>query len=314
MLADHAAGGITAELLEGRTDRPLHDALSLRLLGAVHRLVLEDRAPDLAAFYPSAGGRVTGDPTPTLLATVAAHRVEIVAGLSRQVQTNEVGRAAVLAAGFAAIGRRHPHPLRLLEVGSSAGLLLRWDGYFYAAGPATLGDPASAVRFTDVWDGAPPDLAADLTVLERRGCDVSPIDATSPAGRLTLLSFVWPDQEERFRRLHDALAIAADWPVTIDAEDAGSWVAARLAEPGAGRTTVVFHSIVLQYLEPASRRRLIDAVERHGDVATADQPLAWLRMEPAGRVADVRVTTWPGGETELLAEVGYHGQPVRWLG
>ncbi len=314
LLVDHAAGGITAELLEGRSDRPVHDALSLRLLGAVHRIVLEERAPDLATFYPSAGGDRTGDPTSTFLATLAAHRDEVRAGLSQQVQTNEVGRAAVLAPGFAAIARQYGLPLRLLEIGSSAGLLLRWDGYRYEAGSSALGDPASAVRFTDVWGGPPPDLAADVTVAERRGCDVAPIDATSPAGRLTLLSFVWPDQAERFRRLHDALAIAAGWPVTIDAEDAGSWVPARLSEPDDGRATVVFHSIVLQYLAPASRRRFVGAIERRGDAASVDRPLAWLRMEPAGPVADLRLTTWPGGSTEVLAEVGYHGRPVRWRG
>jgi hypothetical protein len=28
----------------------------------------------------------------------------------------------------------------------------------------------------------------------------------------------------------------------------------------------------------------------------------------------VRLTTWPGGRERLLAQAGFHSQPVRWLG
>src|SRR5262245_53023022 len=100
-MADYAASGLTRRVLDGRSDRPVHDAVPLRLLGAVHRIVLEGRAPELARFYPSAGGHDAGDPTPSFLAAVAEHLVEVEAGMAKGVQTNEVARAAVLAPGFA---------------------------------------------------------------------------------------------------------------------------------------------------------------------------------------------------------------------
>ena len=116
---------------------------------------------------------------------------------------------------------------------------------------------------------------------------------------------------ERLRRLRAALSAAAEMPVAVEAGAATPWIAERLAEPRPGVTTVVFHSIVMQYLPEAEReefeRRLIAA----GESAGADAPLAWLRMEPAGEFAEVRLTRWPGGEERLLAEVGYHGSPVR---
>jgi hypothetical protein len=38
-------------------------------------------------------------------------------------------------------------------------------------------------------------------------------------------------------------------------------------------------------------------------------------MEPATPDhAEVRLTTWPTGEQELLAQVGYHGADIRWVG
>src|SRR3712207_3848385 len=54
--ADVEAGGPTAQVLEGHEADPGPSALGLRLLGSVHRLVLERRAGELAAFYPSVGG------------------------------------------------------------------------------------------------------------------------------------------------------------------------------------------------------------------------------------------------------------------
>ena len=56
VVADLRTGGVTAELLTGRGDDPVGSALALRFLGSVHRIVLDGRAPDLAAFYPSMGG------------------------------------------------------------------------------------------------------------------------------------------------------------------------------------------------------------------------------------------------------------------
>jgi hypothetical protein len=312
--ADHEAGGLTTQLLEGRSDRPIHEAVVLRLLGAAHRLVLEGRAPELARFYPSAGGTDVGDPTPAFLATVAAHRAEVEDAMSRGVQTNEVGRAAVLAPGFALAARRARRPLRLLEVGSSAGLLLRWDRYRYVAGATELGDPASPLVFDDVWVDRLPDLSGPVTVAGRRGCDVAPIDATSDDGRLTLLSFVWPDQAARFTRLRTAVDLARTAPVTIDRADAGAWVEDQLAQPRTGVATVVFHSIVLQYLPTESRHQMRDALHAAGAKATDAEPLAWLRMEPAGESADLRLTWWPGGEEEELATAGYHGGTIRWNG
>lgn len=53
---DLEAGGPTAALLEPHVDLRGPDALALRLLGSVHRLVLERRAGALAAYFPSGGG------------------------------------------------------------------------------------------------------------------------------------------------------------------------------------------------------------------------------------------------------------------
>lgn len=53
---DFAAGGPTATVLAGHESDPPTSMLGIRLLAALHRLVLEGRAPRLARFYPTGGG------------------------------------------------------------------------------------------------------------------------------------------------------------------------------------------------------------------------------------------------------------------
>jgi hypothetical protein len=50
------------------------------------------------------------------------------------------------------------------------------------------------------------------------------------------------------------------------------------------------------------------------EAATHNKPLAWLRFEPAGNVAEVRLQLWPGSKDRLLARSGFHGMQVQWLG
>jgi hypothetical protein len=311
---DLTAGGICADILAADPEEPLTSALALRFLGALHRIVLEGREPELARFYPSAGGDPSrGDPVPPFLTAVLRHRDEIVRRLPRGVQTNEVGRSAVLAGGFVAVARATGLPLRTLELGASAGLNSRWDRYWYDTGRTTFGDPSSPVRFTDVWDGEPPDLAWPAEVVERRGCDREPLDPTDAEDRLTLLSYVWPDQVARVERLEAALEVARSVPIAVERDGAAEWLGRTLDGPVPGAATVVTHTIVLQYLPAEDRRALRAAIDSAGDQATAAAPLAWLRMEPAGERAELRLTTWPGGAEQLLATAGYHGRPIRWL-
>lgn len=312
---DVAAGGVCAAILGPRAGEPFASALPLRFLGSVHRLVLDGRAPALAAHYPSVGGSPGAGLVADFLDTVSDLRDEVEARLDDGVQTNEVGRSAVLAPAFASVARRWGLPLRVLEVGASGGLNLRWDRYWYDTGESTLGDETSPVRFVGVWRpgrSGLPDLGGRLEVVERAGCDRHPLDVTTEDGRRTLRSYLWPDQVERAARLEAAFDVARRVPVPVEQADLGAWAEERLAEPAPGVATVVVHSIVWQYVAPASRDRLRAALRRAGGRATPTAPLAWLRFEPAGPVGDLRLTWWPGGDEAVLATAEYHGVPVYW--
>lgn len=317
---DAEAGGPVAELLRGHEEDPMNSMLALRLMGAVHRRVLEGALPDLEPFYRPSGvtyDRIAGKShTVEDEAAWLAFRRAVTedAGalrrlLDRPVQTNEVGRCAALLPGFLAVARETGMPLRLLEVGASACLNLRWDRYRYEAAGFSSGDPDSPVRLRFQIEGEPPQ-PMEVAVAERRGCDRSPIDPSSEDGRLTLLSYLWPDQAHRVERTRAALDLAADVPVTIDRAGAAEWIGAQLVERREGVATVVFHSIVMQYLDEEERGRFEARMKESGERADPAAPLAWLRMEPAGAQAEVRLTIWPDGEDRVIARAGYHGDLV----
>jgi hypothetical protein len=317
--ADCEAGGPSWEVLDGHEDMPLGDALALRLLGQVHRRVLEGAAPALARHYASAGGafREGTDAWPAFREVLAAQRALLRERLLRPVQTNEVGRAASLLGGFLRVAEATGLPLRLLEVGASAGLNLRFDRFRYESEGFAWGDPGAPVRLAPVFEGPAPRLPAQVAVAERLGCDAAPLDPGSEADRLTLRSFLWPDQVERRERLDAALALAGRVPARVERADALDWLERQLA-PRAGAATVLYHSIVMPYLDPERRRRFAERVRSAGAGARREAPLAWLCLEPAplrggGFEHRVRLVLWPGGRARTLATSSPHGPPVRWL-
>ncbi|MDQ4048291.1 MAG: DUF2332 domain-containing protein [Actinomycetota bacterium] len=312
---DVEAGGPSWEVLRGH-ELPPGSSPALRLMGAVNRIVLEGRSPDLARLYPTGDCERVEDTRalwPVFRAVLVEHSEELRRRMPDPVQTNEVGRAAALLGGFALVADTTGLPLRVLEIGASAGLNLRFDRFAYEIAGKCVGDPSSPVRIAGAFEGSQPPVDVSPEVVERRGCDTRPIDPASSEGRLTLLSYVWPDQRERVRLLEGAIEVARRVPAAVDEEPASSWLEGRLEQQGPDAATVVFHSIVTQYLDASERDALEQLLGEAAARATAEQPLVRLAMERAGELADVRLTIWPGGEERLIARAGYHGRPVRWV-
>jgi hypothetical protein len=191
------------------------------------------------------------------------------------------------------------------------------DRYRHQVGPnLVLGDPASPAVLDDPWQGALPPTGQRVELVDRLGCDPEPLDPRSTEDRLTLTSYVWADQVQRFERLRQALQVAGEHPQPVRRQGAAAFLEQELA-PVEGVTTVVWHSIVRQYLSPEERGRVGSLLQDAGHRATARAPLAHLHLEPVPGRADppafqVVLTSWPGGHRRVLAECGPHGPPIVW--
>ncbi|TCC34360.1 DUF2332 domain-containing protein [Kribbella speibonae] len=319
LVDDYEVGGVSVEVLAGYDGRSFGEAIGLRLLAAVHSMVLSGTAPELAAFYPSVGG--TWDP---VLGWEAFEQVlrsrlgEVRSLLTQPPQTNEVGRSAALYGGLLQLVAAVPLPVRLFEIGASGGLNLRADQYRYVTDGASYGPADSPVVFDAAWSGQVPSV--DLRIAERVGCDIAPVNPLTTDGALTLTSYVWPDMSDRLERLRGALKVARDVPADVRREDAVSFLNA--LELSEGHVTVVWHSIMWQYLRRTDRSAIEARLEELGAQTTESAPLAHLRLEPhqvithdrgaTGWEYRVDLQTWPGGERRILGRAAPHGQELVW--
>lgn len=319
---DLLAGGPAADVLHGRPDAPLGHLVPLRLFGAVHRLVLERRAPALALHYPSVGGTpgTTAQVLAAFLDVLREHADEVRAGLGQAPQTNEVGRAGALLGGLHALVAERDLPVRLVEIGASAGLNLRVDRMrFVGSDIVSYGPSHSPLVLADAWPVGPAwaRVGRPPLVLERTGTDPAPVDPTTTDGRLLLTSYVWPDMTTRLERLRAAFVVAAATPVDLRAGTALD--AVRTLHPTSGAWTVLWHSVMWQYVPPEEAAAALALLDGLGAAATPDAPLARVAFEPSddqggpGDPFEVRLTTWPGGQTRLLGTAPPHGLPVSWV-
>jgi hypothetical protein len=170
------------------------------------------------------------------------------------VQTNEIGRAAPLARGIAALGRRE---VDLLELGTAGGLLLYVD------------------RFVE----------APFRVVRRRGIDLNPVDVTTEEGARLLEAFVWPDQRERIERLRRAIEVARqDPPELID----GDYV--DVVSSHVQGETVVMTSVTTGYLDDDRYEELVAKLQGVDWVSLAgprhDHEYEGMQLVVNGRVLE----------------------------
>jgi hypothetical protein len=312
--ADREHGGALEALLPDWPGDAGADAVPLRLAGALHALALSGRDARLAALYPPR--QEPGNLALAVAEAMANHRDVIAEYLAVAPQTNEIGRSAVLLPGFAVIAQATGLPLATFEIGASAGLNQLWHSYRYLLGDVAWGDASSEVLIRAEWQGQAPVLPAHIDVASHAACDVSPIDLQSEGAALRLMSYVWPDQHERLERLRAAIALAQRLQVRVDAADALTWAQDALATQRPGCATVIYHSVMWQYMPEPTRNGLRGLIEATGSHATRQAPLAWLAFEPPAADAHMllTLTLWPGGEGRVLADAHPHGQWVRWIG
>lgn len=313
MADDWEAGGITRELFDGWEDAEARQFPQLRLLAGLFRIVLRGDAPQLEPFYPSLGGDADPEEAWSAVKPVLARYVEeLQASLDETPQTNEPARTVALLVGLSeAVRRTGIRRVRLLEPGASAGLGLLVDRYRFVGDGWSAG-PRDA-RLSVNGCGGTGFVPEEFEIVERRGCDLSPVDALTDDGAAYLRSFVWPWMLDRHARLDGALAALGAEPVSLDRESAATWVAARLAEPVADDVlTVVWHSVTRLYWPLDETLAMTAAV----DEARTRMPLAHVAMENPWRAGADRPSIEEGAmpQVELdgrtLASCGHHGPPL----
>jgi hypothetical protein len=330
---DLAGPSRLTDVLAPWADSRAGDLVPLRVLGAVHRLVLERAAPALALWFPSVGGTAPSDALGrgacygAWVDALAEHADRLPALLASPPQTNDPGRAAALAGALQLVTAAYGLPIRVHELGASAGFNLLADRIRVSWPGGAIGPYGSVLRLDDAWDGGPlpPDDVAPV-VVERVGCDLDPVDVTTTDGRLHLTSFVWPDQADRLERLRGAFRLAEEVPVELVRGDLVEHL--RGLRPRAGTVLVVWHSSTWFYLSADQRAAAERLFQELGAAATDDAPVVHVAREYLGDMITTShalvLRWWPVPESQSAyaarpgdplqyADSPAHGIPVTWI-
>lgn len=309
---------VDAEMLALAAHAAPHQPASNLLFAAVHYLLFKTPDDPLTLFYADLARKpnTVDDPYPLFRAFCLERADEIIALVStRRVQTNEVARCTFFLPAFSYVSQKlDGQPLALVEVGSSAGLLLNWDryGYSYSDG-ARYGDILSPVQLSCELRGEtrPPLAAALPPIASRVGIDLHPNDVFDDDSMLWLLALVWPEQVARARRLESAIAIAREFPPVILEGDALELVPRVVAEIPPAQPVVLFHSFVLNQVSDELRTRYFEIVREQ----SAGRLLFDVAVEPSVWPSQMVLTTLRDGtETQqTLATCDHHGRWLEWM-
>lgn len=313
------------------------------LLSAVQRVLQAEPFHELTNYYPSLGGSYGPDgSTWPIFRSFVLERASRVRSLiaSRVTQTNEVRRAALLYPAVAMVAKAARGPVALLEVGTSAGLLLGMDTFSYRyqteqSGQVVAGPTRSSVGLHCALALAPgatlPAIPKKLSVGARIGLDAHPVDLADEDEYAWLEACIWPDQPERLRLFGAAAAAQRKSPPELvrgDAVDDLRSVAARLP---AELPVVVITSNVLWLFDSDRRAAFLAEL---GALA-AERPVWWASQEgykdtleqllpgradlAAARGAPtfgvLGLVSWENGRpaARALARTAWHGERMEWL-
>jgi len=221
--------------------------------------------------------------------------------LARRTQTNEPTRCATLLPVLACLTQ----PLALIEVGASAGLCLMPDRYGYDYGWHRLPAATEAAPVLPCRANPATPLPETLPrVVWRAGLDLEPVDLSDASQRAWLETLVWPEEHDRLRRLHAAMAVARGDPPRVVRGNLLTDLPALAHQAPTGATLVVFHSAVLAYVADAVQRDAFARTVRALDAV-------WVSNESPGVFTAIRDRlTRRGPRGGYLLAV--NGEPVAW--
>jgi hypothetical protein len=265
------------------------------LLSVVHYLLLGGADHPLTTLYADPDGKDAG---PEFRDFCLANRDAILDLMqTRRIQTNEVGRAPVLAVGLTAAADRIGQPFGLIDAGSSAGLNLVFDRYLLDFGPyGSLGPGNSTVRISCEVRGGGLRVPSRLPQMGvRLGLDRSPPDLSDPDDVRWLMACVWPGTG-RLARTAAAIDLARPQSPVVRTGDMVDDLPATLAMVSPGPVAVVT-SWSFSYLSPQQQMAFREVLSAEG----RRRPVAWVSCDGKGVVAEVDSPEDAAEETQVAS-------------
>ena len=238
----------------------------------------------------------------------------------RRVQTNETGRCSLLLPGLNFISSLIKEPIILIEIGTSAGLLLNFDRYEYRY--SHLNNPigligSKAIIECETRGIHKPPLDRVPSISRRVGIDLNIINCQNNADSLWLQSLVWPNDHRRLIQLINALEICRTrlFEVELVQGDGFTNIITFLDKyKQETKPICLIHSFAINQIATQDREEYYNKLKnwsKKENLQLFELSLAWLSREEPKYYLKI----FQSGEitTIELAKIHHHGKWIEWL-
>ncbi len=192
---------------------------------------------------------------------------------TKRVQTNEVQRASYLYPIFAEIAAKSLKPLTIIEIGTSAGLLLNLEHFHYhieQQPPIQFGQFNSPLKIYAKNLGNPLSTLPPLSIASRIGIDLSIVDTQDEEQALWLECLIWPELTQRKENLKTAIQLNRHVKSQLIEGDFRPLLPLLLKKAQQENTQIIiFHTHVANQFPPALKEELLHLLQTN----SMEQPL-----------------------------------------
>lgn len=233
---------------------------------------------------------------------------------TKLVQTNEVNRASYLYPLFSLIYEEANKPLTLIEIGTSAGLLLNVDQYCYEvkqqSQTITYGAVGSPLTIQALNTGiALPKLIRPI-VKNRIGIDLNCLDLQNEQDLNWLQALIWPEQRGRLEKLQLATNVQKHSKLQLFSGNFVELLPEILNGPTVnGTQIIIFHTHVANQFSQTLKDELIHILQQ----ASIEQPIyhVYNNMDDADIHMDF-IWKRKGTCIKRLSKYDSHGTMFEW--
>ncbi len=304
-------------------------------LGAVHFLLLKHPTTELSNYYPSINVYPKSElPFHLFKRFCMANAASIKNILATKiVQTNALNRSAYLMPIIFSLFEDNS-TINLIDIGTSAGLTLNFDLYEYDYGAKGKFGNSPVKINSEIRAGKLPNFSAGkrtsssgsskhferkpITIQNKIGIDQNPLDIKVPENALWLKALIWPDRQQRFQRMEQAIKLAQASTVELIKAVEVSDFKRIIQNQEATIPLVIYHTHVLYQFTEAAKTEfwaMLDEIGQERDFYyLAAESASVLRYDYGRAGVLVELTAYQDGEksSQLVALTNGHTDWVEW--
>lgn len=232
---------------------------------------------------------------------------------TKLVQTNELNRAAYLYPIFSGIQAKHQKPLSLIEIGTSAGLLLNLDQYRYEIEEGETkqiyGNENSKVQIVAENIGQSIGELSELNIENRIGIDLNIVDLQQDEGYRWMQSLIWPEHIMRKQQLENVQELNSEVRKTLLEGDFLTLIPKIIEQQEITTQFIIFHTHVANQFSNELKQQLLQML---GEISYK-QPIYHVYNNMYDHFVHVDYVC--KGQTQvikILKDVDNHGKYFEW--